>query len=69
MEHKFKTMEVLEKHIIHLKAKARMNIPLYHMISMPIVRPTLKINVLKMEQAFQMGYWEGNKVFYMFPIN
>jgi hypothetical protein len=56
MEHKFKTMEVLEKHIIHLKAKARMNIPLYHMISMPIVRPTLKINVLKMEQAFQMGY-------------
>jgi len=36
---------------------------------MPIVRPALKINVLKMEQAFQMGYQEGNKVFYVFPKN
>jgi hypothetical protein len=36
-----------------------MNMPLKRMISMPIVRPTLKINVLKMEQAFPSGYHGG----------
>jgi hypothetical protein len=39
------------------------------MISMPMVRPTLKINVLKMEHAFHMGYREGDKVFYVFATN
>ncbi len=29
----------------------------------------LKINVLKMEQAFQMGYREGDKILYIFPMN
>ncbi len=38
-------------------------------ISMPIVQPTLKINVLKMEHVFQMGYLEGNKLFYVSPTN
>jgi hypothetical protein len=60
---------VLEKHKIHPKAKARMNIPLYCMISMVVVKPTLKIDVFKMEQAFHMGYREGNKVFYVSPTN
>jgi len=46
-----------------------MNIPLCIMISMPMVRPTLKIDVLKMEQAFHMGYREGDKVFYVFATN
>ncbi len=55
--------------MIHPKAKARMNILLCCMISMPIVRLALKIDVLKMEHAFQMGYREGNKVFYVFPTN
>jgi hypothetical protein len=32
---------------------------------MLIEQPTLLINVLKMEQAFQMGYWEGDKIFYI----
>jgi hypothetical protein len=49
MEHKVKTVEVLERHKIHPKVKARVNIPLCHMISMPVVRLTLKIDVLKME--------------------
>jgi hypothetical protein len=49
MEHKVKIVEVLERHKIHPKAKAQMNIPLYHMISIPIVRPALKIDVLKIE--------------------
>jgi hypothetical protein len=33
-----------------------MNISLRRFIAMPIVKPGLKIDVLKMEQAFQMGY-------------
>jgi hypothetical protein len=63
MEHKVKTIEVLERHKIHPKAKAHVNIPLWYMISMPIVRLTLKVDVLKMEQAFQMGCQEGAKMF------
>jgi hypothetical protein len=48
MVHKVKTIEVLERHKIHPKAKAQMNIPLYHMISMPLVRLIVYIDVLKM---------------------
>jgi hypothetical protein len=69
MDHKVKIVEVLERHKIHPKAKAQMNIPLYRMISMPIVRPTLKIDVIEMEQTFQMGYQEGDNFFYVFPTN
>jgi hypothetical protein len=69
MEHKVKKVEVLERHKIHPKNKARMNIPLCCMISMPIVRPSLNINVRKMEQAFQMGYQEGDKMLYVSPTN
>jgi hypothetical protein len=43
MEHKVKIIEALEKHKIHPKAKAWMNIPLYHMIFMLIVGPTFKM--------------------------
>jgi hypothetical protein len=32
---------------------------------MLIVTPTLKIDVLKMEQAFFTGYHEGEKAFYV----
>jgi len=39
------------------------------MISMPIVRLAFKINVLKMEHAFHFGYREGDKVFYVLPLN
>jgi hypothetical protein len=38
---------ILEKYKMLLKHKARMNILLYKMILMPIVRPALKIDVLK----------------------
>jgi hypothetical protein len=48
--------EVLEKFKIYPKWKSWMNIPLCWLIAMPIVRLRLKIEVLKMEQAFQMGY-------------
>ncbi len=59
----------LERHMIHPKAKAWTNIPLCCMISMLVVRPALKIDVLKMEHVFQMGYQEGDKVFYVSPTN
>lgn len=35
------------------------------MILMPTVQPTFKIDVLKMEQTFQMGYMEGEKAFFI----
>jgi hypothetical protein len=46
-------MEVMDKHKIHPKEKAPMNILLYRIISMPIICLTLKIDVmmLKMEHA------------------
>ncbi len=36
---------------------------------MHVMCPTFKIDVLKMEQASQTGYHEGDKVFYVFPLN
>jgi hypothetical protein len=44
-------MEVLDKFKIHPKSKAKMNILLCQMVVMPIVRPTLRIEVMKTEQA------------------
>jgi hypothetical protein len=32
---------------------------------MLVVRPTFKIDILKVEHAFHMGYMEGDKVFYL----
>jgi hypothetical protein len=49
MEHKVKIVELLEKHKIN---KVWKDIPLCHMISTLIIKPTLKIDVLKMEHAF-----------------
>ncbi len=36
---------------------------------MLIVRHAFKIDILKMEHAFHMGYREGDKVFYLSPTN
>jgi hypothetical protein len=63
---KMNTTMILEKYPKH---KAKMNIPLCKIISMLIICPTLKIDVLKMEQAFHYGYYEGDKVFYVSPLN
>ncbi len=46
---KMNTAAILEKYKMFPKCKAMMNIPLYRMISMPIIHPALKIDVLKME--------------------
>ncbi len=45
-----------------------MSIILHHLIAMLVVRPTLKIDALKMKHAFQMGYKEGEKVFFVSPL-
>jgi hypothetical protein len=65
---KINVIEILEKHKMLPKCKARIKMPFYKMISMPIVHPTLKIDVLKMEQSFHFGYCEGDKVFYASPL-
>ncbi len=48
--------------------KHRMHVPLCMMVSMPIVRPILKIEIWKMEHAFHMGHNEGDKVFKLSPM-
>jgi hypothetical protein len=66
---KFNSMKILENYKMFPKHKARMNILFYKMISMLVMHPTLKIDMLKMEQAFQTSYKEGDKVLYVFPLN
>ncbi len=36
---------------------------------MLVICPTLKIDVLNMEQTFQTSYRKGDKVFYISPLN
>jgi hypothetical protein len=55
-KNKFNTNEILEKFNIYPKTNSWMNLAFCRIMAMPIVRPTLKFNVLKMEHAFQMGY-------------
>jgi hypothetical protein len=57
--------EVLDKYKMFPKNKTRMNIPLCQLLFMPIFRLALNINVLKMEQAFFIGYCKGEKAFYV----
>jgi hypothetical protein len=41
-------------------SKARFGVPLCKMISMPIMHPTLLVDIQKMEASFQMGYKKGD---------
>jgi hypothetical protein len=68
-KNKFNTMEMLDKFKIHSKIKAKMNIPFCRMVIMPIICLALKMDVMKMEQVFQMGCKEGERVFYISPQN
>lgn len=43
-----------------------MNILLCQMMLMHVVHLVFKIDILKMEHAFQMGCREGDNVFYLF---
>jgi hypothetical protein len=66
---KINTTSILEKYKMLPKHKAKMNIPLCKMISMPIVRLALKFDVFKMEQAFYSRYYKGDNVSYVSPLN
>ncbi len=61
---KFNNSKVFDKHKTVPNNKAKMA-----MISMLVVHPALKIDVLKMEHAFHTSYCEGDKVFYISPLN
>ena len=44
---------------------SRMKIPLYRLVPMPMVRPTLASDLIQLEQQFVHGYEEGARVFYV----
>jgi hypothetical protein len=46
-----------------------MVVPLWRMIPMLVMRLAFKIDILKVEPAFHMGYMEGDKVFYLSPMS
>ncbi len=46
-----------------------MVVPLCRMVPMLVVTHAFKINISKMEQAFHMGYKEGDKVFYLCSLS
>jgi hypothetical protein len=55
--------QIVENLKMQLISKVKSGIPLCYMISMPIVRPTLFVDVKKIENSFQMGYKKGHIVF------
>jgi hypothetical protein len=63
------TNQIIKELKIQPTSKAKLCIPLCHMNSMPIVRLALLIDVKKMEHSFQMGYREGDEVFYVSATN
>ena len=48
---------------------SRHNIPLCRLVVMPMVRPTLQCDLVKLEQEFVHGYREGACVFYVSLTN
>ncbi len=53
----------LEKYKITPKCKTQLHVPFCRMVPMLIVRHVFKIDILKMEHVFHMGYKEGDKIF------
>lgn len=47
----------------------RLRIPLWTLVSMPMVRPTLSCDIVKLEQEFVHGYRDGAAVFYVSTRN
>jgi hypothetical protein len=48
-----------------LDSKARFGIPLCRVVSTPIMRPTLLVDIRKIKESFQMRYKESDKVCYV----
>jgi hypothetical protein len=51
------------------KEASRFDIPLYRMIYMPLVRPTLAHDIMRLEVEFTNGYRPGASVFYVSTTN
>ncbi len=66
---KFNNSKVLDKHKMVPRNKARMAILMCQMMSMPIIHLALKIDILKMEKAFQTCYREGYNFSFMFYLS
>jgi hypothetical protein len=64
---KINKVKILEKYKIFPKRKVMMNIPLHCMVPVPIVCSTFKIDILKMENVFQIGYKERDQNFLLIP--
>ncbi len=47
----------------------RLRIPLCRLVAMPMVRPTLSCDLVKLEQEFVNGYLDGAAVFYVTTTN
>jgi hypothetical protein len=48
---------------------SRMAVPLCRMVAMPIIRPTLSLDLASLEADFVHGYREGAAVFYLSTTN
>jgi hypothetical protein len=65
MEHKVKIVEVLERHKIHPKVNAHMNMHFCHMISKLVVRPPSRSMCLRWNMCSKWVIENATK-FYMF---
>ena len=68
-DHSFNSNSVIENLQFQPTSKSRFFIPLCRLLSMPLVRPTLLSDVLKLEQGFIHGYRSGSAVFYISVVN
>ena len=57
------SIQVIESMRISPKDVSRLDIPLYRMLYMPLVRPTLATDIKKLEAEFTHGYCPGAPVF------
>src|SRR5450759_3787856 len=66
---KVDSIQVIEGMRISPKDASRFDIPLCRMVYMPLVRPTLAIDIKKLEAEFTHGYRPGAPVFYVSITN
>lgn len=68
-DHVFDSQSVIDNLYFEPSFKLTFSIPLYCLLSMPLVRPTLIFNILKLEQGFVHRYTIGCAVFYVLLTN
>ena len=59
------SIDILSELRMKLEDLFRLHIPLYRLVAMPMVRPTLACDISKLEQEFAGGYRDGAAVFYI----